>query len=58
MFRELVRSNKYTVKPQFFFSSGGGPEKERWIRENNRCGAYIKWDLFRNNRNWMMDPGR
>jgi hypothetical protein len=29
-----------TVKPQFIVSFGG-PEKEQWIRENDRC--YIKW---------------
>jgi hypothetical protein len=29
-----------TVKPQLVFI--GGPEKERWVRENNNVGAYIK----------------
>jgi hypothetical protein len=28
-----------TVIPRFIVFVGGGPEGERWIRENDRCGA-------------------
>jgi hypothetical protein len=30
-----------TVKPRFIVFVGG-PEKKRWLRENDRCEAYIK----------------
>jgi hypothetical protein len=30
-----------TVKPRFIVFVGG-PEKKRWLREKDRCGAYIK----------------
>jgi hypothetical protein len=36
-----LRGVQYTVKPRFIVFVGG-PEKKRWLRENDRCGAYIK----------------
>jgi hypothetical protein len=38
---EVTAGRRNTVKPQFIVFIGG-PEKEQWLQENNRC-----WGLYK-----------
>jgi hypothetical protein len=56
--KEAMRGKIITVK-RWFIIFMGGPEKDWWIWGNNRfVDVFIKQDLFRDLRNWSMDPAK